>query len=235
MARKRKAETEFSWSDDELQLLLESSLTFKSKCEFEGESWESKRSKYESILDIMMRQYPEDQEKYPNKEKLTKDRVSAKLKTIRTGYRKACDNGRKSGGGRIVFTFYGLCENLWSGSPAVTSISNAIDSQQQLSSTALESQVPDGSPIQLTSFEDGDEEADSSTEEASPTFSSTFNIQASNSASTSGTTSEETTKRREMVSDMLKNRKDKKMTSRLSTENQLLQLTQEDIAFKKKC
>ena len=32
---------------------------------------------------------------------------------------------------------------------------------------------------------------------------------------------------------MFKNRKDKKMTSWISTDNQLLQLTQEDIAFKK--
>ena len=56
---------------------------------------ESKRSKYENISDIMLKQYPEDQEKYPNKEKRNKDRVAAKLKTIRTGDRKACDNGRK--------------------------------------------------------------------------------------------------------------------------------------------
>ena len=32
---------------------------------------------------------------------------------------------------------------------------------------------------------------------------------------------------------MFKNRKDKKMTLWISTDNQLLQLTQEDIAFKK--
>ena len=32
---------------------------------------------------------------------------------------------------------------------------------------------------------------------------------------------------------MFKNRKDKKMTSRISTDSQLLQLTREDIAFKK--
>ena len=70
-----------------------------------------KRSKYENILDIML--YPEDQEKYPNKEKPNKDRFAAKVNTIRSGYRKACDNGRKSGGGRIVLTFYGLFENLW--------------------------------------------------------------------------------------------------------------------------
>ena len=116
MARKRKGEVGFSWTDDELQFPLESSLDFKSKCEFQGESWESKRSKYENILDITLK-YPVDQEKYLNKEKRNKGQNVAKLKTIKKGYRKACDNGRKSGGGRIVFTFYGLCENLWGGDP----------------------------------------------------------------------------------------------------------------------
>ena len=74
MTRKRKAEADFSWTDDELQLLLEASLDFKSKCEFQGETWESKRSKYKNILDIMLKRYPKYQEKYPNKEKLNKDR-----------------------------------------------------------------------------------------------------------------------------------------------------------------
>ena len=75
----------------------------------------------------MLKQYPKDQEKYPNKEKLDKDRVAAKLKTIRVGYRKACDNGMKTGGSRIVFTFCGLRKNYWGGSSAVTSLPNAID------------------------------------------------------------------------------------------------------------
>ena len=112
ITRERKAEVDFSWTDDELQLLLEASLDFRSKCKFQGESWESKRSKYENILDIMFKQYPKDQEKYPNKEKLNKDRVAAELKNIRTGNRKTCNNGRESGGDRILLTFYGLCGNL---------------------------------------------------------------------------------------------------------------------------
>ena len=40
------------------------------------------------------------------------------------------------------------------------------------------------------------------------------------------------TKWREVL-EMLNNRKDKKMTSRINTDNQVLQLTWEDIAFKK--
>ena len=112
----------------EIQLLLQSSLDFKSNCEVEGEFWESKRSKYESILDIFITGYPDDCENFPNKEKITKDRLTAKLKSIRNAYKKAVDSKKKSGGGRVVFVFFDLCEKLWQGSPAVTSIANAIDS-----------------------------------------------------------------------------------------------------------
>ena len=47
------------------------------------------------------------------------------------------------------------------------------------------------------------------------------------------TSSEEGTKRRDKLSEILKNGKEKKMISQISTYNQLLQLTGEDIAFKK--
>ena len=40
----------FSWSDDEIQLLLMAALDFKSQSKFEGMDWESKRSKYEQIF-----------------------------------------------------------------------------------------------------------------------------------------------------------------------------------------
>ena len=37
--KKGKLGSEFSWKDDELQLPIQSALEFKSKCEFEGDSW----------------------------------------------------------------------------------------------------------------------------------------------------------------------------------------------------
>ena len=40
----KKTNTEFLWTGDEIQLLLQTSFNFKSKCEFEGLSWESVRS-----------------------------------------------------------------------------------------------------------------------------------------------------------------------------------------------
>ena len=67
--------------------------------------------------------------------------------------------------------------------------------------------------MQPTSFEDEEEEFEESVE--------------------TSTSSEEVTKWREKVLEMLKNHKDKEMTSRISTDNQLLKLTRKDIAFKK--
>ena len=75
MACKRKSEVDFSWTGDKLQLLLKAWLDFESKVEFQGESWESKRSKYENNLDIMLKEYPKDQVKHPNKEELNKQHI----------------------------------------------------------------------------------------------------------------------------------------------------------------
>ena len=101
-------------------------------------------------------------------------------------------------------------------SPAVTSLPNAIDSplQDQPSSATFVYKFPDDlSPVQPASFESKEEEFEESVE--------------------TSTSFEEVTKRREKVSKMLKNRKNTKMTSRISTDNQFLKLTLEDIAFKK--
>ena len=93
------------------------------KCEFGGLTWESVRSKYEQIFENMPKEYPGDREKFPNKSTITKERITAKLKSIRTSFKKAADAGRKSGDGKVVFMLYDLCENLWGGSSAVTSLS----------------------------------------------------------------------------------------------------------------
>ena len=61
---------------------------------------------------------------------LNKVRVGAKLKLVRANYRRAVDVGRLSRGGRIVSTFFSLCENVWEGSPSVKSISSGIDTSR---------------------------------------------------------------------------------------------------------
>ena len=89
-------------------------LDFKAQCEFEGMDWESKRSKYEQIFESMMKQYPMTvSENYQNKNSLNKGRITAKLKSIQTGFKKVADAGKKSGGSRVVFTFYDFVQIFW--------------------------------------------------------------------------------------------------------------------------
>ena len=61
--------------------------------------WESKRTKYEQIKSKFCEQYPEvEDEKFPRSndlDSITKERVSAKLKSIRTNFGKAVDTGKK--------------------------------------------------------------------------------------------------------------------------------------------
>ena len=50
------------------------------------------------------------------------------IKAVRGNYRKAVDTGRQSDGGRVVATFYELCQEIWAGSPATESIASGVES-----------------------------------------------------------------------------------------------------------
>ena len=52
----------------------------KSSASFKKEVGNRKDLNMTIFLDIMLKQYPEDQKKYPNKEKLNKDQVAKKVK-----------------------------------------------------------------------------------------------------------------------------------------------------------
>ena len=141
----KASSTEFRWTDDELDLLLKRCADFKSQKEYQRINWEDTRNKYEKIKEIFIDQYPTEEadiERFPNKAKVeeivTKDRISAKIKIIRGDFRKVVDSGKNSGVGPVVFTFYSFCQSLWGSSPAVNSIPNSVDSQDD-SSEALES------------------------------------------------------------------------------------------------
>ena len=62
-------------------------------------NWESKRTKCEQIKSKFCEQYPKvEDEKFPRSndlDSITKERVSAKLKSIRTNFGKAVDTGKK--------------------------------------------------------------------------------------------------------------------------------------------
>ena len=107
----------------------------KIKEEYKGFSWESTRNKYKNIQKILVENYLSnefDKENNPNAQKigelLIKDWISAKLKIFCADFCKAIDKRKISGSRRVLFTFFDLCEQLWGGSPAFTTIENSIDS-----------------------------------------------------------------------------------------------------------
>ena len=99
--------TEFSWTDDEIQLLLSSACAYKSECEYAGINWESTKSKYEKIRELFYNEYPViESDKFPHYEHfesdMTKERITAKLKRVRTSFKQAVDAGKRSGGGHSL-------------------------------------------------------------------------------------------------------------------------------------
>ena len=110
----------FSFTDDEIKLLLEVCIEYKAEREHCGVDWESFRNKYEQIKEKLIQQYYKNStDGFPSsgnaEQTLTVKRIGPKLKTIRTNFKKTVDTNKSSGGGRVVLTFYGLCEKLWSG------------------------------------------------------------------------------------------------------------------------
>ena len=56
-----------------------------------------------------------------------REKIAAKIKQMRVSYRKALDSCKQSGGGRVVATFFDLCNQILSGSPATESMSSGLD------------------------------------------------------------------------------------------------------------
>lgn len=65
-------------------------------------------------------------------ERMKKDgynRVKAKIKELRAGYKAAIDKGTRSGSGRLIHEHFDKLQEIWGGNPSVTSISNGHCSQ----------------------------------------------------------------------------------------------------------
>lgn len=126
-AAKKAREALFVWDDADVERLLRCVLSFKVKKEGEGVDWESVKSKYECIREEFTGELEKARRPYAQ---FSKDRVTAKVKALRQKYRAAVDSGRRSGGGRVVATYFDLCGNIWSGSPAVESLEGGIDTSE---------------------------------------------------------------------------------------------------------
>jgi hypothetical protein len=126
------AEKNFMWTDKEVVLLLSVVSDYKSAKAAEGVDWSSVKTKNEDLVAKFKERYPKtSSSQFPHTgDVFNKERLCSKLKRIRTGYKKALDSGR-SGGGRIVTTFFDECSEIWGGSPAVECVKNGIESSRQ--------------------------------------------------------------------------------------------------------
>ena len=88
--KKNGKASDFNWTDDEIQLLLEVCFDSKAESDYEGVNWESKRTKYGQIQSKFCEKCPDvEDEKFPRSndlDSITKERVSAKLKSVRTNF-----------------------------------------------------------------------------------------------------------------------------------------------------
>ena len=110
----------FSWSDDEVELLLSSIMDNKTLKEMENIDWESCQSKYQDIHNKFVEHYPTPEEakalgkEYPHsKTQMMKAILTSKLKTIRQKYRLADNDGRRGGHGRVVLFYFKFTSNRY--------------------------------------------------------------------------------------------------------------------------
>eukprot|EP00794_Sanderia_malayensis_P010319 gene10319-11390_t len=195
----------FTWTDSEVELLLECIKSFASNCIFEGKDWEGIKSKYEKIRSIFVEQYPkpdsntnntEDYPKFASLDSVTEERISGKIKSLRLKYKKAVDLNKTSGGGRLAMTFYDLCSEIWGGAPATNSIQGAIAS---------------------STFRD-DVESEESFQ----------------SSGESPITEEITCERRDRIARFLQDEPEKRIIPKMSFEKQQLKYMKENMEFKKR-
>jgi len=120
-------EANLDWTDDEVELLLGVVSAYSSQKDYEGLEWESVKSKYGDIRKDFVT-LNEQKDGLPHDLSLfTRERVASKIKDIRKKYKKAVDPGKKSAGGRTVATFYDVCNEIWGGCPATTSLQHGVD------------------------------------------------------------------------------------------------------------
>jgi hypothetical protein len=220
----------FIWTDDEVELLRKVTEEYKVRQTAENVDWESCQSKYSDILELFMSQYPSAEnaksigKDFPHKkEEMTKVIITTKLKAVRSKFRAAVNSGRKSGHGRVVLLYFESCEAIWGGSPATSTIHAGIESTDITEEVESRSSSPTPtSPASSTSFESEksrdteNPEAEASQERPSHSQESTVN------------------ERRNLLDAKLRGHKQEKLKRKLSTDNHLLTIAQEEMQMKKR-
>ena len=96
-----EGEKNFSWTDEEMALLLQVTIAYKAEETSEGLDCDSVRSKYDGILEKFIERYPNNEatSEFPHSEDesvFTKDSLVAKIKRVKLCFRKAIDFSSKS-------------------------------------------------------------------------------------------------------------------------------------------
>ena len=169
-----------------------------------------------------------DKENNPNAQKigelLTKNWISAKLKIFRSDFCKAIHKEKRSGGRRVVLTFFYLCEQLWGCSPAFTAIENSIDSQGAHLEESFSPSTSDDTNCNntlidmpmLTHQENEKTDKENNPEELPLTA------------------NDITTNEGERANEFLKIKREKTLSIRLCNDEQMLNIAKEDMFLKRK-
>ena len=99
------------WTDDKVELLLDTVRDFKAEKEQQATNWELLNVKYERFKEGFIRNFSDGKknEEYPHSVTVfTRERIASKIKRLRSGYRKELDTKRKSGGRNHFFMTNGL-------------------------------------------------------------------------------------------------------------------------------
>ncbi|XP_037546441.1 uncharacterized protein LOC119423103 [Nematolebias whitei] len=200
----------FVWTDREVELLLNTVLEYKVNKTQENVDWESCQNKYVDILALFLEHYPtESSDEFPHSHAdITRGNLTTKMKAVRGKYRHAVDTGRRSGHGRVVLLYFELCEQIWGGSPASTTISSGIETADLDHSRTLPSPSTSSSSITMDVADTG-----------------------SDNESSVGPTSKE---RRDLLDAKLKGHRHDRLRRKLPAETQWLNALEEDQRVKKR-
>lgn len=166
---------------------------------------------------------------YPHsRDELTKGILTTKLKSIRLKYRHAVDSGRRSGHGRVVLLYFELCEQLWGGSPATTTLQSGIETaeieenyqSESASNASFCASTPTKKSYTTSSSLDLADTSDilDQTEEIEP----------------GGVPASVVKERRNLLNAKLKGYKQEKLKRKLPADSQLLNCAQEELKIKRK-
>ena len=216
---------------DEVELLLTVTKEYKTKQIAKSTDWESCVGKYGEILEAYSAHYPSSEDAaaigkdFPHKKnELTKTVLTSKLKAIRSKYRQAVDNGRRSGHDRVVMIFYEHCSEIWGGSPATAAMEAGLESP--------ENREESGNQKCFDIDVDSEDSQKSKREDIVETDQSNESILDDDIQQTP-VSRRVIKERRELLSAQLKGHKSERLKRKLPPESQLLSISQEELQIKK--